>query len=273
MDDLKAQVKRLEDANASLTTRNAELAREAARLPALRSTVEELKDAKAALVSRWLWGRNGERQLRRPPPPPSLPPRLQEVRVAELEAGLASSKADAAEMRAALAVAMESQAAAAAAAVAASTARASAGADSLGAELAALVGGVAGGSDAGGITAGVSEYNPAVAAKIARLEQEVAELRAGGSGASAGEMAALAGQLDDMRRMKAVYEAKYNTVSQPAHAAAANHTPAPPPCPPPCADQSHRGGSGRSPRHCHGGAVGGAGGRGRQGCRAGQGDR
>lgn len=49
---MKAQVKRLEDSNAALTTRNAELTREVGRIPSLRTTVEELKDAKAGLVRR-----------------------------------------------------------------------------------------------------------------------------------------------------------------------------------------------------------------------------
>jgi len=220
MEDLRVQVKRLEESNAALTTRNAELTREVSRIPPLRSNIEELKNGKAALVRR----HDHEPLLHRCQttarawhhvlnPPPRCTWLLQEVRVAELESSLAAAKAEAVEMRSALTVAMESQAVAAAAAVAASV-HASASGDSLGAELAAMMGSGAGG-DGGdtGITSGVSEYNPQVAAKIARLEQEVAELRAGGSGASASEVATLSGQLDDMRRMKAVYEAKYSSVS------------------------------------------------------------
>jgi hypothetical protein len=63
----------------------------------------------------------------------------------------------------------------------------------------------------------MNEFNPAVQARMKRLEEENARLRAsGGSAESAAAIAGLEAELEDCRRLKTLFTTRYHEVSQEA---------------------------------------------------------
>jgi hypothetical protein len=61
----------------------------------------------------------------------------------------------------------------------------------------------------------MNEFNPAVQARMKRLEEENAHLRAsGGTAESAAHIAGLEAELEDCRRLKTLFTTRYHEVSE-----------------------------------------------------------
>ncbi len=181
--ELRDQIKRLEDSNKALMAKVLELEKEVAKIQPLRISLQEAQEAHCT----------------------------SDIRCSELEAALAEARASVEEMRSALAAATDAGAS-------------SSQWSSVSSELSALqqaemavlantvsasgsgAGGMAGGADG---SVGLNEFNPELAEKLARLQQENADLKASLDGGSVEHIVKLERQLQDAVRMKSAFEGKY----------------------------------------------------------------
>jgi DNA repair ATPase RecN len=201
-DEMKATMKRLEGTNAELIARNLDLEREASKVAPLRSQLEDVRDSKIMSV-------------RGAPPAPACIRNvesmcqmacmwvcnvggncLQDVRISELELALAQAKGAADEYKAALQAATE---------------RAAVEWQQPSVEVMSLEQ-LTPSAPASSLADGVNDFNPAVAERLARLERENTELRASADSNTLTRLDEMEKNLDETKRMKAVFESRYYAV-------------------------------------------------------------